>query len=99
MKVTNKQIAQVFRKVKKYMQTDKHASDFICINISRCADNSVIEYKCRDIIQSRIGKNNVTLNDWLSEQGYPTANQDNKHKFKECRINWLTSLIEEFENK
>lgn len=99
MKITNKQIADVFRAAKNLLHHtlttyDDKGSSFICVAIKHTELEGA---SCaREIVEERL--NCYTIEQWLHENGH---REDNcmSDEVQAYRHAWLDSLIKEFENK
>lgn len=106
-KVTNKQIADVFRASKNFLIRDstdenwRYRTPYICCAIADVRGyTAASKIAATAVISKRLG-NQPTVRSWLIDKGYFTKNTfayhaDMAQQIQLYRHRWLDSLIEEF---
>lgn len=93
-KVTNKQIAEAFKIAKKRIAGGQN--DFICIALGDISTDAALA--AEQVVSERLG-NTFTYFDWVSIFHPEVYSKMQPDDFKQGRLQWLDSLIEEFSNK
>lgn len=103
--VSNKEIAVVFKKAKKYLAKSWPESKniYICIAINEVMNrNHVLCNSCtaaKTIIAQRL-EGSPTVGSWLKDNGFITSSSfthtNSQNQLQEYRHRWLDSLIKEF---
>ena len=104
-KITNKQIANAFRKAVPFLRTDEldgGKTSFICFAVDDATDCGRVDRRACDkaceIIGKRLGVGCGSIHTWLRRQGIPE--KDLTHdRVQAHRHAWLQQLIKEFETK